>query len=71
MWTRWQSDSGPSCAGADALGYHSATMTRNFLSIDDLSPADLAALLDLSAKIKAAPARYADRLHRLAVALIF
>jgi len=46
-------------------------MTRNFLSIDDLSPADLAALLDLSAKIKAAPARYADRLHRLAVALIF
>ena len=46
-------------------------MTRNFLSIDDLTAGELASLLDLSARVKAAPSDYQDRLHRMAVALIF
>ncbi|HEY3209880.1 MAG TPA: ornithine carbamoyltransferase [Actinomycetota bacterium] len=46
-------------------------MARNFLSIDDLSPGQLAELLDLSAKVKAAPSDYAGRLSGMSVALIF
>jgi ornithine carbamoyltransferase len=46
-------------------------MSRNFLSIDDLTDAELAELLDLSANVKATPGDYEDRLHRKAVALIF
>jgi len=46
-------------------------MARDFLSIDDLTPGELAGLLDLSGKLKAAPAAYWDRLHRRSVALIF
>jgi ornithine carbamoyltransferase len=46
-------------------------MTRNFLSIDDLSPGELAELLDLSAKVKAAPSDYSGRLEGLSVAMIF
>jgi ornithine carbamoyltransferase len=46
-------------------------MERDYLSVDDLSPEDLTALLDLSAKVKAEPEGYAGRLHGRAVALIF
>ncbi len=46
-------------------------MTRHFLSIDDLTPAELAGLLELAAKVKASPEDYEDRLHRTSVALIF
>ena len=46
-------------------------MPRNFLSVDDLEPAELRQLLDLSAAVKAAPDRYADGLRGKAIALIF
>jgi ornithine carbamoyltransferase len=46
-------------------------MSRNFLSIDDLTAAELEKILDLSAEVKASPTTYEDRLHRLAVALLF
>jgi ornithine carbamoyltransferase len=46
-------------------------MARNFLSIDDLSPGELAELLDLSAKVKASRSDYAGRLNGLSVAVIF
>ncbi len=46
-------------------------MARDFLSIDDLEPDELAFLLDLSAKVKAHPRDYESRLHMKAVALIF
>ncbi len=46
-------------------------MARNFLSIDDLSPGELAELLDLSAKVKAAPSDYSGRLSGLSVAMSF
>jgi ornithine carbamoyltransferase len=46
-------------------------MARHFLSIDDLTGHELQELLDLSAVVKAKPDEFADRLHRLAVALIF
>ena len=46
-------------------------MTRDFLSIDDLTPDELFALLDLSAKVKAAPGDHRDRLRDVAVALVF
>ncbi len=46
-------------------------MARDFLSVDDLTPAELAALLDLSAEVKASPERFADRLRGRSVALIF
>ncbi len=46
-------------------------MKRDYLSVDDLSPEDLTALLDLSAKVKAEPDGYSGRLHGRAVALIF
>src|SRR5437867_384455 len=46
-------------------------MTRHLLSMDDLSPEELADLLDLAARVKANPAAYEDSLRRKAVALIF
>jgi ornithine carbamoyltransferase len=46
-------------------------MTRDFLSIDDLSPEELSSLLDLSGKVKAHPSDYESRLHLRSVALIF
>jgi ornithine carbamoyltransferase len=46
-------------------------MARNFLSVDDLAPDELRAVLDLSAAVKADPARYANALQGKAVALIF
>ncbi len=46
-------------------------MTRDFLSIDDLSPEDLDHLLERSAKVKTSPSDHADRLRGRAVALIF
>jgi ornithine carbamoyltransferase len=46
-------------------------MKRDFLSIDDLTPDEVAWLLDLSAKVKATPDDYGDRLHRRTVAMIF
>ena len=46
-------------------------MTREFLSIDDLTPVELERLLTLSTKIKASPDDYAGRLNGKAVALIF
>jgi ornithine carbamoyltransferase len=46
-------------------------MARHFLSIDDLTPDELQELLEMSASMKAKPDEFADRLHRLAIALIF
>ena len=46
-------------------------MGRDYLSVDDLSPDELAHLLDLSAKVKAQPGDHAERLRGKAVALIF
>jgi ornithine carbamoyltransferase len=46
-------------------------MSRDFLSIDDLTPGELAYLLDRAAKVKAHPSDYEARLHMKAVALIF
>ena len=46
-------------------------MARHYLSVDDLTPAELTGLLELAAKVKADPAAYADRLHGRSVALIF
>jgi ornithine carbamoyltransferase len=46
-------------------------MTRDFLSMDDVTPDELAYLLELSAKVKASPGDYAERLRGLAVAMIF
>ena len=46
-------------------------MARNYLSVDDLTPEELGAILELSAKVKAEPAAYADRLRGRSVALIF
>lgn len=46
-------------------------MSRDFLSIDDLSPQELVGLLDLAAKVKATPEDYAQRLHGKAVAMVF
>jgi ornithine carbamoyltransferase len=44
---------------------------RDLLSVDDLTPSELASLLDLSAKAKAQPGDYAGRLAGRAVAMIF
>jgi ornithine carbamoyltransferase len=44
---------------------------RDLLSVDDLSPSELASVLDLSAKAKAQPGDYASRLSGRAVAMIF
>ena len=46
-------------------------MKRDLLSVDDLSPSELAAVLDLSAKAKAQPGDYAERMAGRAVAMIF
>ena len=46
-------------------------MDTDFLSVDDLSPAELAALLDRAAEVKADPRRTATALSGRAVALIF
>ncbi|HXF72410.1 MAG TPA: ornithine carbamoyltransferase [Actinomycetota bacterium] len=46
-------------------------MARDFLSVDDLTPAELSALLDLAAEVKASPGRYTDRLRGRSVAMIF
>src|SRR5918994_2459339 len=46
-------------------------MGRDLLSIDDLSPRELGQLLELSAKVKAQPGDYADRLAGRSVAMIF
>jgi ornithine carbamoyltransferase len=44
---------------------------RDLLSVDDLSPSELGSVLDLSAKAKAQPGDYAERLAGRAVAMIF
>ena len=46
-------------------------MDRTYLSVDDLSPQELADLLALSAKVKAEPDAYAGRLAGKTIALIF
>ncbi|HEX9123939.1 MAG TPA: ornithine carbamoyltransferase [Actinomycetota bacterium] len=46
-------------------------MARDFLSIDDLTPEELSQLLDLSAKVKATPDDYADRLRGKAIGMVF
>jgi ornithine carbamoyltransferase len=46
-------------------------MARNFLSMDDLSPAEMMELLDLGEKVKVQPADYAGRLAGMSVAMIF
>src|SRR5919199_6172973 len=46
-------------------------MSRDFLSIDDLTTEELDHLLELSAKVKASPGDYRDRLRDAAVAMIF
>jgi ornithine carbamoyltransferase len=46
-------------------------MDRNFLSMDDLSPDELGAQLDLSDRVKASPDDYRTRLAGRAVAMIF
>lgn len=46
-------------------------MDRTYLSVDDLSPQELADLLALSAKVKADPDTYTGRLAGKTVALIF
>lgn len=46
-------------------------MARNYLSVDDLAPAELIAILELSERLKADPAAYADRMRGRSVALVF
>jgi len=46
-------------------------MARNYLSVDDLVPAELIAILELSERLKADPAAYADRMRGRSVALVF
>lgn len=46
-------------------------MVRDYLSVDDLTPEELTALLDLAAKLKAEPEGYAGRLHGKVVAMVF
>ncbi len=46
-------------------------MTRDYLSVDDLSPQELTQLLDLAATIKSSPGPFADKLRGRNVALIF
>ncbi|MGZ6544424.1 MAG: ornithine carbamoyltransferase [Actinomycetota bacterium] len=46
-------------------------MARHYLSVDDLSPAELIGLLELSGKVKADPDAYTDRLRGRSVALVF
>lgn len=53
------------------LVYTPAAMTRHFLSIDDLAPGELSDLLDLAARVKAAPRDFSDRLRGRSIAMIF
>jgi ornithine carbamoyltransferase len=46
-------------------------MARNYLSVDDLSPKELTEILELSARVKADPGAYADRLRGRSIALVF
>lgn len=46
-------------------------MARDYLSVDDLAPAELMAILELSERVKADPAAYADRMRGRSVALVF
>jgi len=46
-------------------------MARNYLSVDDLTPGELRALFDLSAKVKADPSAYGARLAGRSIALVF
>lgn len=46
-------------------------MERDYLSVDDLTPEELAGVLDLSGKVKAHPGDVADALRRRSVAMIF
>jgi ornithine carbamoyltransferase len=46
-------------------------MEHDYLSVDDLSPKELAELLDLAADVKARPETYAGRLEGRSIALIF
>jgi ornithine carbamoyltransferase len=46
-------------------------MARHYLSVDDLAPDELTAILDLAARMKADPAAYAGRLSGRSIALIF
>jgi ornithine carbamoyltransferase len=46
-------------------------MTRDYLSVDDLRPDELASLLDRSQKVKAQPGDVADAMRGRAVAMIF
>ena len=48
-----------------------AAVERDYLSVDDLSPEELAGVLDLSSKVKAHPGDVADTLRRRSVAMIF
>lgn len=44
---------------------------RDFLSLDDVGPDELASILDLAARIKSDPSAYGDRLRGRQVALLF
>ena len=46
-------------------------MARNYLSVDDLAPGELSSILELSERLKADPAAYADRMRGRSVALVF
>jgi ornithine carbamoyltransferase len=46
-------------------------MARNFLSVDDLTPAELIELLDLGEKVKVQPSDYAGQLAGMSIAMIF
>jgi ornithine carbamoyltransferase len=46
-------------------------VNRDYLSVDDFSPEELAGVLDLSGKVKAHPGDVADALRRRSVAMIF
>lgn len=46
-------------------------MARHYLSVDDLSPAELIEILELSGRVKADPGAYAERLRGRSVALVF
>jgi len=46
-------------------------MARNYLSVDELTSAELAGIFDLAAHIKADPSSYANRLEGRSIALVF
>src|SRR5688572_3956935 len=59
---RWKRPSAPACA-PDPM--------RDFLSLDDLSPPELADVLDLAATIKKDVSAFGDRLAGKQIALLF